>query len=85
VSTSPTWPGSSGWGIFQDGDYYGRTVNLASRLAGAAEPGQTLVDAGVVRLVGDHDDLGFTRIGEVTLKGMNAPIEAYEAHAVFTS
>jgi len=31
--------------IFQDGDYYGRTVNLASRLAGAAEPGQTLVDA----------------------------------------
>lgn len=65
--------------IFQDGDYYGRTVNLASRLAGAAEPGQTLVDAEVVRLAGDRDDLGFTSIGEITLKGMSSPIEAYEA------
>jgi adenylate cyclase len=26
----------------QDGDYYGRTANLASRLAGLAGPGQTL-------------------------------------------
>jgi adenylate cyclase len=67
--------------IFQDGDYYGRTVNLASRLAGAAESGQTLVDAEVVRLVGDRDDLGFTSIGEVRLKGLSAPIEAYEALA----
>jgi class 3 adenylate cyclase len=67
--------------IFQDGDYYGRTVNLASRLAGAAEPGQTLVDAEVVRLAGDRDDLGFTSIGEIRLKGMSSPIEAYEALA----
>jgi adenylate cyclase len=65
--------------IFQDGDYYGRTVNLASRLAGAAEPGQTLVDAEVVRLAGDRDDLVFTSIGEISLKGMSSPIEAYEA------
>jgi adenylate cyclase len=67
--------------IFQDGDYYGRTVNLASRLAGAAEPGQTLVDAEVVRLAGDRDDLGFTSIGEITLKGMSSPVEAFEALA----
>jgi adenylate cyclase len=67
--------------IFQDGDYYGRTVNLASRLAGAAEPGQTLVDAEVVRLAGGRDDLAFTSIGEVSLKGMSSPIEAYEAVA----
>jgi class 3 adenylate cyclase len=65
--------------IFQDGDYYGRTVNLASRLAGAAEPGQTLVDAEVVRLVGDRDDLGFTSIGEIRLKGMRSRIGAYDA------
>ena len=67
--------------IFQDGDYYGRTVNLASRLSGAADPGQTLVDTEVVRLAGDRDDLGFTSIGEVRLKGMSSPIEAYEALA----
>jgi adenylate cyclase len=65
--------------IFQDGDYYGRTVNLASRLAGAAQPGQTLVDAEIVRLAGDHDELGFTTIGKISLKGMSSPIEAFEA------
>ncbi|MGH2634710.1 MAG: hypothetical protein ACRDHU_00950 [Actinomycetota bacterium] len=43
--------------IFQDGDDYGRTVNLAARLAGLAglaNPGQTLVDAEVVRLHPDR-------------------------------
>jgi adenylate cyclase len=67
--------------IFQDGDYYGRTVNLASRLAGAAEPGQTLVDAEVVRLAGGRDDLGFRSVGEIPLKGMSSPVEVYEALA----
>lgn len=67
--------------IFQDGDYYGRTVNLASRLSGVAEPGQTLVDAEVVRLAGDRHDVHFTSIGEISLKGMSSPIEVYEALA----
>ena len=66
--------------IFQDGGS-GRTVNLASRLAGAAEPGQTLVDAEVVRLSGEREDVGFASIGEIGLKGMSAPIEAFEARA----
>ncbi len=65
--------------IFQDGDYYGRTVNLAARLAGVAEPGQTLVDAEVVRLAGGHDDIGFRSLGKVSLKGMASPVEVYEA------
>jgi adenylate cyclase len=65
--------------IFQDGDYYGRTVNLAARLAGVAEPGQTLVDAEVVRLAGGHDDIGFRSLGEVSLKGMASSVEVYEA------
>ena len=54
--------------IFQDGDYYGRTVNLAARLSGVAEPGQTVVDAE-----------GFRSLGEVSLKGMASPVEVYEA------
>jgi hypothetical protein len=37
------------------------------------------VDAEVVRLAGEREDLRFTSIGEVLLKGMSAPIEAYEA------
>jgi class 3 adenylate cyclase len=70
--------------IFQDGDYYGRTVNLASRLAGAAEPGQTLVDAEVVKLAGDREGIGFRSIGELSLRGMSSPVEVYEAVASST-
>jgi adenylate cyclase len=65
--------------IFQDGDYYGRTVNLASRLAGLAEPGQTLVDANVVRLVGEQDEIEFRGLGDVAVKGMASPMVVYEA------
>ena len=65
--------------IFQDGDYFGRTVNLASRLAGVADPDQTLVDAEVVRLAGERDDVGFRRLGAVSLKGLASPVEVYEA------
>jgi class 3 adenylate cyclase len=65
--------------IFQDGDYYGRTVNLASRLAGLAEPGQTLVDAEVVRLVGVRDDIDFRGLGDVPVKGMTSPVQVFEA------
>jgi class 3 adenylate cyclase len=65
--------------IFQDGDYFGRTGNLAARLAGVAEPGQTLVDAEVARLADGHDDIGFRSLGKVSLKGMASPVEVYEA------
>jgi class 3 adenylate cyclase len=65
--------------IFQDGEYYGRTVNLAARLAGAAEPGQTFVDSNVVRLAGKRDDVDFRKLGAVSLKGIAMPVEVYEA------
>ena len=76
----PRMPGSRpARSIFQDGDYFGRTVNLAARLAGLAKPGQTLVDAEVRRLAGSHDDLGFRSLGTASLKGMVAPVKVYEA------
>jgi class 3 adenylate cyclase len=65
--------------IFQDGDYYGRTVNLAARLSGIAKPGQTLVDGEVVRLAGERDDIGFRSLGAVPLKGMVHSVDVYEA------
>ena len=65
--------------IFQDGEYYGRTVNLAARLGGFAEPGQTLVDAEVVRLAGDVHHIGFRHVGEVRLKGITSEVEVHEA------
>jgi hypothetical protein len=54
-------------------------TNLASRLAGLAEAGQTLVDAEVVRLVGERDDVDFRGLGDVPVKGMTSPVQVFEA------
>ncbi len=39
--------------IFQEGDYYGQTVNVASRIADYARPGEVVVSQEVVDAVGD--------------------------------
>jgi class 3 adenylate cyclase len=64
--------------IMQDGDYYGRTVNRASRLLGVAAPDQVLVTAEVAESVRDERQQ-FTRIGPVQLKGLAEDIEAFPA------
>ena len=64
--------------VFQGGDYFGRTVNLAARIAERAEPGQVLVSQGVVDAV-DSEDVAFTPIGSVTLKGVSQPIALHSA------
>ena len=64
--------------IFQDGDVYGRTVNLASRIASHATAGQVLVsDETVGRFSGE--EVRFEPRGAVTLKGVAMPVELYEA------
>lgn len=65
--------------VFEDGDYYGRTVNPAARLAAVADPGQTVVDAEAVRLVGDHERLRFRRRGQGPLKGLAMAVDVFEA------
>ena len=57
--------------IFQEGDYYGRTVNLAARIAGYAQPGQVLVSQALVDL-SSGPELAFTAVGPVELKGSPA-------------
>ena len=55
--------------IFQEGDYFGRTVNLASRIAGYARPGEVLVSREVVEAAAGAP-VTFTEIGPVELKGV---------------
>jgi adenylate cyclase len=63
LATGPTLP--------QSGDYYGRSVNLASRVTGIARPGSVLVDTPTREAVGEE---GFTYsfAGERKLKGIDA-------------
>lgn len=64
--------------IFQDGDVYGRTVNLASRTASHAIAGQVLASDETVRR-SSEGGLRFEPIGPVSLKGMIRPVELYQA------
>ena len=63
--------------LFQEGDYYGRTVNLASRIADYAGPGAVVVTEAVVDAAGSIP-VSFTQIGPVKLKGL-APVPLFAA------
>jgi adenylate cyclase len=59
--------------VFQEGDYFGRTVNIAARIAEFARPGEVLVTQEVVD-VADLDGVGLAAIGPVELKGVSQPL-----------
>jgi len=67
----------SGVALFRDGDYYGRDVNIASRVVARAAGGEVLVTRPVVEQAGAN--LEFERIGEVKLKGFNESTEIFLA------
>lgn len=64
--------------IFQDGDYFGRTVNTAARIAAYASAGQVLVSDDVLQVTTDPG-VEFVDIGSVELKGVSRPIRLHEA------
>lgn len=63
--------------IHRAGDWYGRVVNLASRLAGVAEPGTLAVDGRLRELV--DRDRTWQSIGNVELKGFGETVPSYVA------
>jgi adenylate cyclase len=70
----------AGEALYRDGDYYGRAVNLAARVAARSGGGEVLVTRPVVDSAGTH--LEFERIGEVKLKGFRQATELFLARAV---
>jgi adenylate cyclase len=68
-----------GQALYRDGDYYGRDVNQAARVAARAAGGEVLVTRPVVKMVRGEDGLQFDRIGEVGLKGFSEPTELFLA------
>jgi len=65
--------------IFQGGDYYGQTVNVASRIAEYARPGEVLVSQAVVE-ASTGAEVAFREIGPVELKGVDGAVQLHAAH-----
>jgi adenylate cyclase len=66
-----------GVALYRDGDYYGRDVNIASRVAARSAAGEVLVTRSVVASADSH--LEYERIAEVKLKGFSEATEIFIA------
>jgi adenylate cyclase len=64
-----------GSALAQAGDYYGRPVNMASRITGIAKPGSVLIDAEAREAAGEAFAYSFA--GERRLKGFDARTKLY--------
>jgi adenylate cyclase len=64
--------------LFQDGDYYGQTVNVASRIADYARPGEILVSQAVVDASADVA-VTFVDVGPAELKGVAGSMNLHVA------
>ena len=64
--------------LYDEGDYFGRTVNIAARIASRAQAGQVYVGEA---LVGTVPEEGFrlVEVGEFDLKGIARPVTIFEA------
>lgn len=64
--------------IVQDGDYFGRTVNVAARIADYAKPREVLVSEEARRNAG-VGDVEFELVGDVSLKGVSKSVRLHRA------
>ena len=64
--------------IFQEGDYYGQTVNLAARIADYAKAGEVMVSGEVVDACADAPVV-FRDVGPVELKNVSGAMHLFAA------
>jgi adenylate cyclase len=64
--------------MVQGGDYFGRTVNLAARIAERAGAGQVLVSDSVAESA-SPEGVSFLELGELRLEGFAQPVRLLEA------
>lgn len=67
--------------LFQNGDYYGNTVNIAARIADYARPGEVLVSQAVVE-ASLSPDLTLDEIGPVNLKGLSESVRLWAVRPI---
>lgn len=66
--------------LYQEGDYFGQTVNMAARIAEYARPREVLVSQEVAD-VSSRDGVEFHDIGAVELKGVSGTMHLFQARA----
>lgn len=71
IASGPTLP--------QSGDYYGRAVNLASRITNVARPGSVVLDEATKEAAGER--FTYSYVGERKLKGLDYRVKLYRARA----
>ena len=64
--------------IYDEGDYFGRTVNIAARIAAQAGAGQVYVGADVEPLV-RPEGFRLIDVGAMELKGIAVPVNVLQA------
>ena len=64
--------------IAQEGDYFGRTVNIAARIADYARPHEVLVSDDAKRSAGVAE-IEFELVGDVPLKGVSRAVRLHKA------
>jgi adenylate cyclase len=64
--------------IYDEGDYFGRTVNIASRIASQAGAGQVFVGEDLVRTV-TPQGYRVVEVGDFDLKGIARPVKLFLA------
>lgn len=64
--------------IYDEGDYFGRTVNIAARIASQASADQVFLGEGARRAV-TPDGFRLVEVGGFELKGIAEPVTIYEA------
>lgn len=62
--------------VERSGDLFGSTIQMAARLCAQCEPGQILV-SDVVRSSCERGDPPFVDMGQIEVKGFEAPVEVY--------
>jgi len=65
--------------LFQEGDYFGQTVNLTARIADYARQGEVLVSQAVAD-ASREEEVAFDDIGPVELKGVSGTVHLLRAH-----
>jgi adenylate cyclase len=65
--------------IYDEGDYFGRTVNIAARIASKAAAGQVFVGEDLVRIVSPPRGFRLQEVGDFELKGIAQPVKLFKA------